>query len=269
MNSLELIVLPRTVPEIHYPTVHKVNEMMRNITKLEKAIAEKEGFMSLAHTRLGNRAHRPEMELCSYLSDTVEVYNRHSVLRETYFGLRARQWEAYPVYGSSCPMYGPACLMYGLASSVGRPACPAVPEQLPHIIDQLSLCVRSCSFPAESFRLYTVVQKPCAAVMVPALMWLERDRGSELRNKACCLTGGNGGVVYGGSGRFFAEGMLAARMFLSAGSELEREMAAQIVHERKREGVALPVLTVGVVSRDSAWNGHQVPYSYGRRTIKC
>nr|CAD7602091.1 unnamed protein product [Timema genevievae] len=48
----------------HYETVHKVNEMMRNITKLEKAIAEKEGFMSLAHTRLGNRAHRPEMELC-------------------------------------------------------------------------------------------------------------------------------------------------------------------------------------------------------------
>nr|CAD7576070.1 unnamed protein product [Timema californicum] len=71
-----------TVPEMQYRvrewkitgyylgTVHKVNDMMRNITKLEKAIAEKEGFMSLAHTRLGNRAHRPEMELCR---DEVEA----------------------------------------------------------------------------------------------------------------------------------------------------------------------------------------------------
>lgn len=44
--------------------------MTRNITRLEKAIAEKEGFMALAHTRLGNRAQRPGIELCK---DLVEV----------------------------------------------------------------------------------------------------------------------------------------------------------------------------------------------------
>lgn len=45
-------------------TARQANEMMRNITKLEKAIAEKEGFMALAHTRLGNRAQRNGIELC-------------------------------------------------------------------------------------------------------------------------------------------------------------------------------------------------------------
>ncbi|CAG5108396.1 Similar to TEKT1: Tektin-1 (Homo sapiens) [Cotesia congregata] len=34
-----------------------------NITRLEKNIAEKEGFLALAHTRLGNRCHRPNLEL--------------------------------------------------------------------------------------------------------------------------------------------------------------------------------------------------------------
>ena len=37
--------------------------MVRNITRLEKAIAEKEGYMALAHTRLGHRAQRPAIEL--------------------------------------------------------------------------------------------------------------------------------------------------------------------------------------------------------------
>lgn len=41
----------------------QINEMTRNITELEKAIAEKEGYMALAHTRLGKRAHRPQVEL--------------------------------------------------------------------------------------------------------------------------------------------------------------------------------------------------------------
>ncbi|XP_067011014.1 tektin-1 [Anabrus simplex] len=47
----------------HYETVKKANEMGMNITKLEKAIAEKEGYMALAHTRLGNRSQRPAVEL--------------------------------------------------------------------------------------------------------------------------------------------------------------------------------------------------------------
>lgn len=41
----------------------KANEMARNITRLEKIIAEKEGFLALAHTRLGNRCQRPGLEL--------------------------------------------------------------------------------------------------------------------------------------------------------------------------------------------------------------
>ncbi|KAJ3642871.1 hypothetical protein Zmor_025620 [Zophobas morio] len=54
----------------HFEIVRQANEMTRNITRLEKAIAEKEGFMALAHTRLGNRAQRPGIELCK---DLVEV----------------------------------------------------------------------------------------------------------------------------------------------------------------------------------------------------
>lgn len=44
--------------------------MTRTITDLEIALAEKEGYMALAHTRLGNRAQRPGMELCK---DSVEL----------------------------------------------------------------------------------------------------------------------------------------------------------------------------------------------------
>lgn len=58
---------------IHFQTVRQANEMTRNITQLEKAIAEKEGFMALAHTRLGNRAQRPGMELCRDLVETTLV----------------------------------------------------------------------------------------------------------------------------------------------------------------------------------------------------
>lgn len=44
--------------------MRQVNEMMRNITELEKAIGEKEGYLALAHTRLGFRCQRPGLELC-------------------------------------------------------------------------------------------------------------------------------------------------------------------------------------------------------------
>lgn len=48
---------------------------------MEKAIAEKEGFMALAHTRLGNRAQRNGVELCR---DMVEanLVNEVRELRE-------------------------------------------------------------------------------------------------------------------------------------------------------------------------------------------
>ncbi|XP_044755262.1 tektin-1-like [Coccinella septempunctata] len=54
----------------HSEIVRQVNEMTRNITKLEVAITEKEGFMALSHTRLGRRAHRPGAELCRDMVDT-------------------------------------------------------------------------------------------------------------------------------------------------------------------------------------------------------
>lgn len=37
---------------------------------MEKSLQEKEGYVALAHTRLGNRAYRPGMELCK---DSVEI----------------------------------------------------------------------------------------------------------------------------------------------------------------------------------------------------
>lgn len=43
--------------------MRRANEMTRNITRLEKVIAEKEGYIALAHTRMGNRCHRPGLEL--------------------------------------------------------------------------------------------------------------------------------------------------------------------------------------------------------------
>jgi hypothetical protein len=55
--------------------------MTRNITRLEKAIAEKEGFMALAHTRLGNRAQRPGIELCKDLVE-ISLVNEVAELRE-------------------------------------------------------------------------------------------------------------------------------------------------------------------------------------------
>ncbi|XP_054257827.1 tektin-1 [Macrosteles quadrilineatus] len=54
----------------HFETMRQANEMTREITRLEKAIADKESFMALVHTRLGNRAQRRGIELCR---DEVEV----------------------------------------------------------------------------------------------------------------------------------------------------------------------------------------------------
>uniref|UniRef100_A0A1B6D5E5 Tektin n=1 Tax=Clastoptera arizonana TaxID=38151 RepID=A0A1B6D5E5_9HEMI len=55
---------------LHFETVRQANEMTRNITQLEKALEEKEGFVALAHTRLGNRAQRIGIELCR---DEVQI----------------------------------------------------------------------------------------------------------------------------------------------------------------------------------------------------
>lgn len=55
--------------------------MTRNITRLQTALAEQEGFMALAHTRLGNRAQRPGVELCRDLVET-NLVNEVRELRE-------------------------------------------------------------------------------------------------------------------------------------------------------------------------------------------
>lgn len=61
--------------------MRQANEMTRNITRLQKALAEQEGFMALAHTRLGNRAQRPGVELCRDLVET-NLVNEVRELRE-------------------------------------------------------------------------------------------------------------------------------------------------------------------------------------------
>nr|XP_024214648.1 tektin-1 isoform X2 [Halyomorpha halys] len=48
----------------HFETVRQVNEMQQTIYNLQAALAQKEGFMGLAHTRLGNRCQRANAELC-------------------------------------------------------------------------------------------------------------------------------------------------------------------------------------------------------------
>lgn len=48
-----------------FPFSHsKVNDLTRNITKLEKELAEKERYVALSQMRLGNRAQRIGIELC-------------------------------------------------------------------------------------------------------------------------------------------------------------------------------------------------------------
>ncbi|CAO1346645.1 unnamed protein product [Diamesa serratosioi] len=49
---------------LHCGTANQVNELTRNITKLEKQLAEKERYVALSQMRLANRAQRVGMELC-------------------------------------------------------------------------------------------------------------------------------------------------------------------------------------------------------------
>lgn len=72
--------------------------MTRSVTDLEKAISDKEGYTALVHTRLGNRAQRPGMELCKDIvghslgKEVVELRNNVAILQqnlvETYASLR-------------------------------------------------------------------------------------------------------------------------------------------------------------------------------------
>lgn len=77
----------------HSETVRQVNEILRTITRLEKSIAEKEGFMALAHTRLGNRCQRPGVELCRDLVES-QLINEVRELRENCASLQHMLSEA-------------------------------------------------------------------------------------------------------------------------------------------------------------------------------
>ncbi|KAK1133939.1 hypothetical protein K0M31_011726 [Melipona bicolor] len=76
----------------HAEIMRQAAEMKDNITRIEKSIAEKENFLALAHTRLGNRCQRPGLELTRDLVETnlvKEVYD----LREIVSKLQATMFE--------------------------------------------------------------------------------------------------------------------------------------------------------------------------------
>ncbi|XP_034182718.1 tektin C [Osmia lignaria lignaria] len=78
----------------HSEIMRQANEMTQNITRIEKSISEKEKYLALAHTRLGNRCQRPGLELTRDLVETnlvKEVYD----LREIVSELQATLFEAH------------------------------------------------------------------------------------------------------------------------------------------------------------------------------
>ncbi|CAL7947556.1 unnamed protein product [Xylocopa violacea] len=77
----------------HSEVMRQAADMKQNITRIEISIAEKERFLALAHTRLGNRCQRPGLELTRDLVETnlvKEVYD----LREVVSKLQATMFEA-------------------------------------------------------------------------------------------------------------------------------------------------------------------------------
>lgn len=61
----------------------KVNDLTRNITKLEKELAEKERYVALSQMRLGNRAQRIGIELCKDKAHDT-LMRELCALRDTY-----------------------------------------------------------------------------------------------------------------------------------------------------------------------------------------
>ncbi|CAD7083520.1 unnamed protein product [Hermetia illucens] len=62
----------KVLESIHYQTVNEVNEIGRKITDLERALAEKEGYLALCQMRTANRAQRPGMEsTCDAVQDAL------------------------------------------------------------------------------------------------------------------------------------------------------------------------------------------------------
>jgi hypothetical protein len=57
--------------------------LTRNITKLEKELAEKERYVALSQMRLGNRAQRVGIELCKDKAHDT-LMRELNALRDTY-----------------------------------------------------------------------------------------------------------------------------------------------------------------------------------------
>lgn len=72
-------------------------EMKDNITRIEKSITEKENFLALAHTRLGNRCQRPGLELTRDLVE-INLVNEVYDLREIVSKLQATMFEVYVLH---------------------------------------------------------------------------------------------------------------------------------------------------------------------------
>lgn len=53
--------------------------MLSNITHIKKSIADKEGYMALAHTRLSHRSQRPGIELTQDLVEANLVKEIHEL----------------------------------------------------------------------------------------------------------------------------------------------------------------------------------------------
>lgn len=53
--------------------------MSTNIARIKKSIADKEGYIALAHTRLGHRCQRPRMELAQDLVEANLVKEIHEL----------------------------------------------------------------------------------------------------------------------------------------------------------------------------------------------
>ncbi|XP_058124365.1 tektin-1 [Anopheles ziemanni] len=81
-RTAELRYTKVKLENVHKETVRQVNELTRTVTRLEREIAEKEGYVALAQTRLANRSQRPGIELCR--DNVYEGLKRElAALRET------------------------------------------------------------------------------------------------------------------------------------------------------------------------------------------
>ncbi|CAK9809921.1 TEKT1 [Anthophora plagiata] len=77
----------------HSEIMRQAADMKQNITRIEQSIAEKECYLALAHTRLGNRCQRPGLELTRDLVETNLVKEVHD-LCEVVSKLQATMFEA-------------------------------------------------------------------------------------------------------------------------------------------------------------------------------